>query len=322
MPDPDPDPDPNSAGVRLGLIGAGPWGRNYIATIGRAKGVSLERMASRNAEARALAGQGCTVSHDWRAVAEASDIDGVIIATPPPSHAAIARAALAAGRAVLVEKPLTQDLSEARALGQLAARVKACVLVDHIHLFSPAFVALKSRVLALPGPLTLVGEAGSMGPFRAETPVLWDWGAHDVAMCLALTGSMPRSVSARALERRTVEGELGEIVALELAFDEGTRAAITVGNLMQRKTRRFSVEAGDTKLVYDDLAEAKLVVDEGHGSKPVAHGAEKPLDAVVAAFTAAIGEHSRDRRGLELGIQVTEVLARCQTSLEAGGSPA
>jgi hypothetical protein len=65
-----------------------------------------------------------------------------------------------------------------------------------------------------------------------------------------------------------------------------------------------------------------LVVDEGHGSKPVAHGAEKPLDAVVAAFTAAIGEHSRDRSGLELGIQVTEVLARCQTSLEAGGSPA
>ena len=51
--------------VNLGLIGAGPWGSNYIKTIARLDGVCLSRLASRNPESPALAGTGCQISEDW-----------------------------------------------------------------------------------------------------------------------------------------------------------------------------------------------------------------------------------------------------------------
>ena len=204
--------------VRLGLVGAGRWGRNYVRTITALDGVVLARIASRNPETGSLVGADCVVVADWRAVAEADDLDGVVVATPPAQHAEIVCAAVAAGRAVLVEKPLTLDLGEARALRRFVGEHAGFVMVDHIHLFHPAYRALKATGRRLGAIRQIAAAAGNRGAYRDDAPVLWDWGCHDVALCLDLMGTPPETVDAERIEARSTAAGYGENIALRLRF--------------------------------------------------------------------------------------------------------
>ena len=152
--------------LNLSLIGAGPWGRNYIKTIAGLNGVRLSRLASRNPESPALAGTGCQISEDWREMLAAGDLDGVIIATPAAVHAEITLAALEHDLPVLVEKPMTLSASEAEAVLGAARSKNSIIRVGHIHLYSAAWEALKREARAL-GPLRAISTvAGKWGPFN------------------------------------------------------------------------------------------------------------------------------------------------------------
>ena len=73
----------SSKNLNLGLIGAGPWGHNYIRTIDGLDGITLACLASRNPESARLVGPGCKIHQDWREMIKTNDLNGVIIATPP-----------------------------------------------------------------------------------------------------------------------------------------------------------------------------------------------------------------------------------------------
>ena len=130
--------------VRLGVIGAGRWGRNIIRTLRGMSAADLAWVASRNPTAREFAGRGCTVEEGWRGLLRRPGIDGIAIATPPALHAEMTAAAISAGLPVFVEKPLTCDVGEAERLLDLAAARRGYVLVDHVHLFSHAYRELKA----------------------------------------------------------------------------------------------------------------------------------------------------------------------------------
>lgn len=313
--------------IRLGLIGAGPWGRRYIPTIDRLPGVQLSRLASRNPKSRRLVDDACKIHSHWRDVVDAADVDGVIIATPPNLHGPMALAAVEAGLAVLVEKPLTLDLAEAENLLREARARQALVMVDHILLYSPAYRRLK-ELAAAAGPSSkkaaeairaINSQNGNWGPFRANTPVLWDWGSHEVALCLDLMGRMPATVEARRTESQKVDGDRGETIDLELGFAHGMEAKITIGNLFDQRRRRLEVSLDTETLIYDDTADHPLSRRRPSSGKAKTLPVDDtpPLDCIVAEFTAAIGAGSRDISGLELGVDVVSVLARANRSLEA-----
>ncbi|OHC75550.1 MAG: hypothetical protein A3G18_09205 [Rhodospirillales bacterium RIFCSPLOWO2_12_FULL_58_28] len=308
--------------VRLGLIGAGPWGRNYIRTIRKMKGIRLAGLASRNPESRTLVDRDCIISEDWREVIDADDLDGVIIATPPNTHAEIAKAAISAGRPVLIEKPLTVDLREAEELLALCEAVGGLVMVDHIHLFSAAWEALKQEALGL-GPIrAIVSLAGKQGPFREKTSVLWDWGPHDIAMCCDLLGRPPEAITATRTETRQLKEGVGETLKLDADFGQGLSAGIVISNLLVTNRRYFCVYFDDCALVYDDTSADKLTrhsLPEGAkgtlGPKePLTVKNEALLNRVINKFRTAIVTGSRDISGLRLGVTVVDVLTRAQQS--------
>ena len=285
------------ARVRLGLAGAGRWGRNYIKTIAGLGELQLARIASRNPQTAALAPPGCRVVADWRELIDASAIDGLIIATPPASHAEIARAAIMAGIPVLIEKPLALSTADARAIRDLAIERKVLGLVDHTHLFSPAFRQLKVLAARHGGVREIHSEAGNHGPYRRDVPVLWDWGPHDVAMCLDLMQEAPASAAC------TVKAET---VSIALSFPSGVPAQIRLSNATE-KTRRFRVRCADAELVYDDLSPHKLLVD----GTPVTVASDLPLTVAVREFAAAIAAGDWQRGDLDLGVSVVQVLEGC-----------
>lgn len=300
--------------IRLGLIGAGRWGRNYIRTIAALDGVRLTRLASRNPASRELVGPECTISADWRHVVESGDLEGIIIATPPSLHAEMTIAAVAAGIPVLVEKPLTLGLAEAVTLREQVRTRKGRVMVDHTHLFHPAFEELKRQVPALGMIREIEAEAGNQGPYREDVPVLWDWGPHDVAMCLDLLGEPPREARGMREERANRGTAVTETIRLELEFSSGARARIRISNMME-KTRRFSVRCEAGVLVYDDIARNKLMLHRDGRDGPINVSAEPPLSRVVEAFVAGISAGNDTTGSLDLAVNVVAVLERCARTL-------
>ncbi|MDO8607487.1 MAG: Gfo/Idh/MocA family oxidoreductase [Phaeospirillum sp.] len=293
--------------IRLALIGAGRWGRNYLRTLTATEGVALAAVASGNPDTAALCPPGCRLFTHWRAMLAAGGLDGVIIASPPASHAEIAEAVIRQGLAVLIEKPLTLDHGQALRLRQVAADHPVLIQVGHIHLAAPAWRRLKQLVDRIAPVRGIRAVAGARGPYRPDVGVLWDWGAHDVAMCLDIARTMPDRVDARLLDRRAVADGTAERISIRLGFG-ALEAEIVLGTDMD-KTRRFELTGAGGTLVYDDLAPAKLTLD----GQAVPIERHPPLAVQVQDFAAAIRAGSTDMSGLELGIAVVEILDRCQS---------
>ncbi|OAN49220.1 hypothetical protein A6A04_03655 [Paramagnetospirillum marisnigri] len=311
-------PARSEAPIRLALIGAGRWGRIHLKTISGLDGTVLTRVASSNPETVALVPPGCVVEADWRAVVAASDVDAVVIVTPPATHAEIALAAIRAGKPVLVEKPLTLDPAEADSI--LAAADSADILawVEHTQLFQPGWAVLKAALPTIGALRALRAEAGNHGPFRAGVEPLWDWGAHDVALVLDLMGADPLSCSGIHERREEIDGGIGALARLSLGFEGGVEAVIRCGSLMPTKRRRIALHGEAGVLVLDDLANPKLTrhppTDDfawpiGPGEALPVDG-ELPLSRALRLFVQAVRSGSRDRVSLALGVRVVRILAR------------
>ena len=307
-----------AVGVRLGLIGVGRWGRNYVRTLAELEGLELARAASTNPDTRDLVPAGCEVSNDWREVATAVDLDGVIIATPPAHHAEMTRVAIGAGLSVLVEKPLALSASDARAVLEMARERSAWVLIDHTHLFHPAFERLVELAAAFGAVRGVRAEAGNRGPLRGDVPVLWDWGAHDVAMCLTLVPGEPRTVSSRSIERRRGAEGPGETIELRLELANGAPAQLSFSNLLSEKRRWFEVTCDQAVLRYDSLSPWPLVVlRSGEPAESSAPAGDLPLTRAVLAFAAGIRAKARDLTSLSLGVDVVSTLERAAVGAQA-----
>lgn len=301
--------------IRLGLIGAGRWGRRYIETLSSLSGLALSAVASRNPQTSSLVGSDCRIVDDWRRLLEGSRLDGLIVATPPAFHAEVASAALEAGLPVLVEKPLTMNLEQAKALLALAQRKESLVLVGHTHLFSAAYAALRAQAGELGRLLGLRTLGGNHGPFQEGIGPLWDYAPHDVAFCLDLTGEKPLSAAGRR-EESPGEGP-GENLRLALGFRQGVSADIQVGNSFIGKKRIFEASYEKGTLVIDDMKERKLTLQPPEGpSRPIALEAGRPLERQLQAFGRAIAAPSKDLSSLRLGVAVVDVLAACQKDLD------
>jgi predicted dehydrogenase len=189
--------------VRLVVAGAGGFGREHLRILAGMPEVTIAGIADIRADAAAEAqrrfGAGASGS-DALALIDAVRPDGVIVATPGPTHAAIARHALALGIPVLVEKPVAMNAAEAKPLAMAAAASGSFVLPGHILRFSAAHrrLVVIARSDAV-GPILSVTARrhrdDSHARRYADDPVLMTM-VHDIDLALWLTGTIPGAVLA------------------------------------------------------------------------------------------------------------------------------
>lgn len=186
--------------LRVGIIGAGLIGRKRAAALQGGKLVAVADLSLDAARTLALAHQ-ADVEPDWTALVRRADIDAVIVATTNDALAACTRAALEAGKHVLVEKPAGRTPAEVRQLRELADRVGRILAVGFNHRFHPAFQRAKQIVAGGSlGPLMYIraryGHGGRPGydrewradPERAGGGELLDQGVHLIDLCRWLGG--------------------------------------------------------------------------------------------------------------------------------------
>lgn len=246
----------------VAVVGAGAWGKNHVRAfheLGALGGV-VETSPGLRQRLR-LDFPGVPV---WSCLEMAFDqVEGLVIATPAPSHAALAARALAAGLGVLVEKPMTLDTAMAETLVSLAETSGKPLMVGHLLLYQPAIQELKRQLeLGLVGRVLRVHQHRlNLGQVRATENVLWSLAPHDVAVLLYLLDGPPETVSATGAA--FLQPGITDDVHLELTFAGGRSAHIHACWYWPEKRRGLRVMGESGMVVYDE-EDQSLVLQRRH----------------------------------------------------------
>lgn len=315
--------------MRLGLIGAGRWGKVYIKTLQTmAPRLQLTHLATSRPENKSLA-PAAKIFSDWKELL-ASDCDGVIIAAPSALHVEMTRACLKAGKPVIVEKPLCFEAASAESLQKEADKAKLPVLVNYIHLYNPAYQTVKLAAAASGKPVrAIVSEGTDLGPFRPDAGTLWDRCPHDVALCLDLAGgAAPESVS--AMGQFPDKHGRPEMISIKLNWKNGPEAWIHAGRLIPQKRRTLSVLT-DTELFHFDEQAAvrcrKIPFDytgrANLGSSPLPKEGTPlpvpdkptPMEMMLSVFADQV-EGKQPPAGLGFTVELTRILELSEAHLK------
>ncbi len=319
--------------VQIAVVGAGYWGKNHVRNF-HALG-ALRVVCDRDDDrlrASLAAAPGVEVARTLAEVLARDDIQGVVLATPAETHYRLACECIAAGKDVLVEKPLALRASDGEDLVRRADAAGRILMVGHILEFHPA--VRKLHELVTQGALGNLRYAYSnrlnLGKVRREENILWSFAPHDVAILLRLLGEEPATVAATG--GNYLHPSIADVTVSNFTFPSGVRAHIHVSWLHPFKEQKLVLVGEKAMAVFDD-GEKKLLLYE-HGidwvdrvpvprkaeAKEVPFGDDEPLRAECSAFIEAIATRRAPLTDGRSGLAVLRVLARCQESLERGGA--
>ncbi len=282
-------------GIRVGVIGVGYWGSRHVrvlrSTTGVAAVVGVDQRFAR------INGGDHEVDHGMAAYADITEalphVDAFIIATPPATHAPLGLQAIAAGKHVLIEKPLATTTQDAWSLVQ-AADAAGVVLMPG-HTFEHNAAVHKLRDLVRGGQLGRLFYLDcarlNLGLYQTDVNVILDLAPHDISIANFVLGSRPTTVSAWA--SRHVHPEHEDVAYLRLDYaDLGVRANVHVSWLDPHKVRRITAVGSKKMVVYNDMADGERIrvydrsaVPPGDGDGPLSQVAYH-LGDVVSPFVA------------------------------------
>jgi predicted dehydrogenase len=241
--------------IRIGVIGCGYWGPLHIRVFHDLAGAIVTAAADLDPARLAHV---AVAYPDIRTTADVEDllagpVDAVVIATPAGTHAPLAAMALRAGKHVLVEKPLATCTADAEALAALAERLDRRLMTGHTFLYHAAVRAL--RALIQTGDLGEIyyidSKRVNLGLHRKDVDVLWDLGAHDIAILRYLLGADPERVTAHGAAFHNPATP--EVVYAGLEYPGGILANLHISWLDPVKVRRMTVVGSRGMAVWDDV---------------------------------------------------------------------
>lgn len=283
--------------IRLGLIGAGKWGVNYIKTIESIKGLELRKIACKTSiSKKKVLFPSYNFTDSWQEVIESKEIDGVIIATPPNEHFEMALKCIENRKPLIIEKPFTLSLRDAESLLLLSEKKQVNVKVNHIYLYHPLFRLLKENISEKSTFTSIYSMSGNHGPFRKDITPLWDWGPHDIAMCLAIINKSPYKIEAKYLKKDLSSLTKKSNVNIKLYFKENYYADLNFGNFMNEKKRLFKVNFEDSSLIFDPINYSKIKKEIGHkkmdlinmNSQKTLSLNQNPLEVLLKEFSSEV----------------------------------
>jgi len=276
---------------KVAVIGCGGWGKNIVRTLARMDALAavVEPSPGQRAVAEELA-PGVPVFDSPKPVFEDDSIPGVMIATPAETHYDLARRAMAAGKDVFVEKPMTINVEDAEDLLHRAARASRLLMVGHLLEYHPAIRTLHGLIEAgeLGEVRYVISNRLNLGKIRTEENALWSFAPHDIAVILRLVGAMPCQVVATG--GAYVSPNIADVTVTQMLFSNGVRSHIFVSWLHPFKEQRLVVVGSKKMASFDDVAKELVLYDQrvdwhegqplpvrGEGT-PVPFDAEFPLD--------------------------------------------
>jgi predicted dehydrogenase len=167
-------------------------------------------------------------------------VDVVSIAVPTPLHFQVARDFIEAGVHVLIEKPLTPSLEEARDLFRIARERNVVLHVGHVERFNGAVQELRKIVVS---PILI--ESRRLGPFVPRVQhdtVIMDLMIHDIDIVLGLVDAEIREITAVGTR---VQSARADVANVQIVFENGTLANIIGSRATEQKIRTLAITQPD-----------------------------------------------------------------------------
>ncbi len=237
--------------TKIGLVGCGMWGRNLARNLAQLD--VLLAVADHNDEnAAECAAQFNSQKREFNAILADTSIDGVVIATPAPSHEKLAIAALKAGKHVYVEKPLSLSIHGATSIAKAAEKAGRQVMVGHLIRYHAAFCELQEKVStgAIGTLRHIQANRLALGRIRNTESVLFDLCPHDLSLILALVGDLPNKIHCAGSSHMTIG--VVDYLSSFLGFENGVSAGMQTSWLSPLKEHQLTVTGTGGSIVFDD----------------------------------------------------------------------
>ena len=322
--------------IRVAHAGVGGWGRNVARVAGELADLAwicdvdetrLAEYAKRYPEAR-------TTGSFADALAD-EGVEAVTIATPVPTHHALAKQALEAGKHVFVEKPPAMHAEEMEELLALAQERGLVLMPGHLLLYHPGLRRVKELVDAgeLGEVACVYGNRQNLGVIRSNENALWSLGVHDLSVILWLLDEEPSEAVAYGMDY--LQDGIEDVVFCFLRFPSGKVAHMHLSWLDPHKMRKMTVVGREKMVVFGDMElERKVTVYEKAPWEPAESYGEwrtrtgdiyspkiandEPLRLELEHFLELVRKGPGDHREARDGLAVVRTLDRLTESLRNG----
>lgn len=322
--------------INVGLLGAGRIGAVHARAISSYKGSTLVAVSDYVADsAQKLAVEyGADARTNDEILADVS-IDAVLIATSTDTHSDLIEAAMAAGKAVLCEKPVDLSLKRARSCRENVANYDPPIMVGFNRRFDPNFSAMKAALDAgeigkaellsitsfdpAPPPVSYIKVSG--GLFR-------DMMIHDFDMANFMMGEAPVSIS--AVGSALVDHEIGEVGDVDTAAVTMTYADGQICVIKNSRRAAYGYDQRVELLGSRGLLQVQNILENSvvksteagvTGAKPTYFFLERYMPAYEqewAAFVDAVNEDAPMPVTLDDGITALAMAEAATLSAKSG----
>ena len=307
------------------VVGSGHWGKNLVRNfyeLGSLAGVVevspplQQRLKTHYPDVPLFT--------DFQA-ALATDVSAIVLATPAPTHYALALAALKAGKDVFVEKPMTLRVPEARELATYADDHDQILMVGHLLLYQPAIGWMRDYLKS--GKAGAVNHVAThrlnLGKVRTAENVWWSFAPHDVSIILDLLGKPAlQTVSASGYSR--LQADIADEVHVDLTFESGQTAHLHCSWQWPLKQRGLVAIADKQMVVYDEIQQSVTIhnkqinsqleaIDEGTTVIDIAD--EQPLKLECQHFLDCLKKRQQPHSDGWNGVAVVNILEKVQEVL-------
>lgn len=289
--------------LKIGVIGTGRLGTLHTRVYSEIPHVRLIGVSDVDTnKAAAIAQQYNTrVFNDPHALL--SEVDCLSIATPTNTHFEIAKLAIFSKKHVLVEKPITSNLKEAKKLVSLAKRNKIILQVGHVERFNSAFIALQKIAL---NPRFI--ECHRLSPFpnrSLDIGVVFDLMIHDIDILLGIVNAKIAHIDAVGVSVLT---PFEDIANVRLTFRNGCIANLTASRISDEPMRKIRIFSKDTYISLDYQAQEAFSYKKENGKitkELIPIEKEEPIKKEIESFILCV---RHNKKPVVSGLEATEAL--------------
>lgn len=284
--------------LNFALIGRGKFGKNYERLLKEIPGISLQAIVTAS-------------SGNLESVMQNPEINCVVIATPPKTHFALAKAALEAGKHVLLEKPMVVNLKEAEALKELVENSDRIFMVGFQYLFNDYIRYLKKEIGSESfGKIMNISFEHFQSQPRNDVNVFWDVAPHSISI-FQFIFNLKKIIKVSGEQKNLENPNLEDYAKAKVQFDHGPLLDITTSWPGKEKIRKLTIQGERKTAVLDETKSAEKFILISNGDNKITIptiSAGEPLKNEIEHFIDCIKNRKAPLTDINFGYFNTQWL--------------
>jgi len=300
--------------MRVGVVGTGYLGRLHARILTEIPSITAAGFVETNDEIANEVATNLKLKRFDSIAQLAKEVDAAVVATPTTTHYDVARELLDAGVDVMIEKPVTRTVDQARRLIDLAKSRNRIIQVGHVERYNPAITAIAAQVRGI-----RYFEAERLGVFvqrSLDVDVLLDLMIHDINLVQSLLKQEVEEIRAVGVPVLT---DKVDITNVRLQLANGAVANLTASRVSQERVRKIRLMSSDSYISIDTREqEVKGYRLEGRNIIPLQVNVEKkePLRAELESFIDCVRDRKQPVVSGEDGLAAVDLAIKVAAAID------